>query len=174
MLVTLFSAIVVLLVTGVTQAPNEPDFSGEWVLVKASGTSSNPAPALTVRQTVTRTTRRGGPMKPHFSEIKIERHFDSGVVAESYKIGLVRGTVGGIPPGASSPAGARAVVAVTWEGNNLIIRTGKYSGPPEQPGPYTEHEETWSLDANGLLLITSTDQSSGSGRATVTVLYERR
>ena len=153
MFVTLFSAVVVLLVSGVTQNPKEPDFSGEWVLVKASGTASDPAPALTVRQTITRTTRRGGPMEPYFSEITIERHFDSGVVAERYKIGIVRGTVSGTAPGASSQQGERMVVAVTWQGDNLIIRTGKYSGPPEQPGPYTEHEEMWSLDANGKLLI---------------------
>ena len=172
MRLTLFSIAVVLLAGG-AQSPKEPDFSGEWVLVKATGSASSPAPALSVRQTITSTTRRGGPMKASFSDLKVERHFDSGAVTVSYKIGLIAGTVSGTAPQATSQPNERMVVAVTWQGEDLMIRTGKYSGPPEQPGPYTEHEEIWSLDADGALSIRTTDAASGRAVATATLVYQR-
>jgi hypothetical protein len=78
--------------------PEEPDFSGEWVLVEASGTASDPASALTVRQTIARTTRLGEPRMPYFSDLTVERHFKSGVVSESYKIGMIGGTVPAFRP----------------------------------------------------------------------------
>jgi hypothetical protein len=157
-----------LLVGGVAQIPKEPDFSGEWLLVEATGTASDPAPALIVRQTITRTTRRGEPMAPYFDSLTVERHFKSGVESESYKIGTIGGTVGSWPPG------EWATVAVTWQGESLIIRTGKYSGPSQASGPYTEHEEAWSFDPTGRLLITSTDRVSGSQPTTIHLIYRRQ
>jgi hypothetical protein len=169
----LFPLVVVLLAGGASQKPKEPDFSGEWVLVKATGSVSNPARALSVQQTITSTTRRGGPMKPYYSDLRIERQLDSGAVAESYKIGLIRGSVSGTAAGASSPQNERTVVAVKWQGNDLTITTGRYSGSPEQPGPYTEHQEIWSLDADGRLSIRTTDESSAAAVARATLVYQR-
>lgn len=166
MFVALGSYVLVLLVSGVAQIPKEPDFSGEWVLVQGNSAASDPAPALTVRQTTTRTTMRGEPMTPWFSELGVERHFRTGVVSENHKIGLIGGTVSGI--------GEQTTAAVTWEGASLIIRTGKYSGPPPEPGPYTEHEEVWSFDPSGRLLITITDRSSGPQPTTVRLIYRRQ
>ena len=166
MFATVSSSVLVLLVSGVAQMPKEPDFSGEWMLVEASGPASDPAPALTVRQVITRTTLRGEPMTPWFSELGVERHFRTGVVSESYKIGLIGGTVSGI--------GERTTVAVTWEGEGLIIRTGKYSGSPQDPGPYTEHEEVWSFDPSERLLITITDRSSKAEPTSVRLIYRRQ
>jgi hypothetical protein len=134
--------------------PKEPDFSGEWVLVQASAGASDAASALTVRQSITHTTKRGEPMTPWLSDLTVERHFKSGVVSESYKIGMSSGTVGGVSGGAPLPQREWTTAAVTWEGASLVIRTGKYSGPPQEPGPYTEHEEVWSFDQSGRLLIT--------------------
>jgi hypothetical protein len=42
----------------------------EWVLVKASRSASKPARALSVWQAITRTTMRGKPMAPWFSDDK--------------------------------------------------------------------------------------------------------
>src|SRR3954471_22680792 len=168
MFATLASCVLVVLVSGVAQIPQEPDFSGEWVLVEATGTASDPAAALIVRQTVTRTTRRGEPITPYFDDLTVERHFKSGVESDSYKIGTIGGTVG------SSRPGEWAAVAVTWQGENLIIRTGKYSGPSQASGPYTEHEEAWSFDPTGRLLITSTDRASGSQPTTIRLIYRRQ
>jgi len=173
MFTTLSSCILVLLGSVVAQIPKEPDFSGEWVLV--SGTSSDPALSLTVRQTITRTTSRGEPMTPWFSDLTVKRHFRNGVVeSESYKIGIIGGTVGGISSGRSSPQGEWTTVAVKWEGESLIIRSGRYSGPPHESSPNTEHEEVWSIDPSGRLLIRITDRSSGSKTATVMLIYRRQ
>ena len=175
MFATISSFILVLLVGIVGQIPNEPDFSGQWVLVEAAGTGSNMAPSLTVRQTMTRTTMRGEPMTPWFSDFMMERHFRNGVVAsESYKIGTIGGTVSATATPASAPGREeRTTVGVTWEGKSLIIRTGKYAGQPHEP-PYTEHGEVWSIDPGGRLLITITDRASGSRTATVTLIYRRQ
>jgi hypothetical protein len=175
MFAILSSCMLVLLGSVVAQIPKEPDFSGEWVLVKASGTRSDPAPSLTVRQTITRTTVRGEPMTPWFSDLTVERHFRTGVVSENYKIGMSGGSVSGTATAAQSPRREeRTTVAVKWEAESLIIRTGRYSGPPHESGPYTEHEEVWSIDQSGRLLITITDRSSGSQPAAVTLIYRRQ
>ena len=174
MFATLSSCVLVLL-TGLTQIPKQPDFSGEWMLVEASGTGSDLAPVLTVRQTITRTTSRGEPMTPWFSDLTVQRHFRTGVVeSESYKIGIIGGTVGGISSGRSSPQGEWTTVAVKWEGESLIIRTGRYSGPPHESIPYTEHEEAWSIDPSRRLSITITDRSSGSQTPAVILIYRRQ
>ena len=47
------------------------------------------------------------------------------------------------------------------------------SGSPDQPGPYTEHQEIWSLDADGRLSIRTTDESSGAAVARATLVYQR-
>jgi len=175
MFATLSTCMLVLLGSVVAQTPKEPDFSGEWVLVKASGTGSDPAPALTVRQTITRTTVRGEPMTPWFSDLTVERHFRTGVVSETYKIGMSGGSVSGTVTAASSlRREERTTAAVMWEGESLIIRTSRYSGPPHESGPYTEHEEVWSIDPSGRLSITITDRSSGTQTATVMLIYRRQ
>jgi hypothetical protein len=109
-------------------------------------------------------------MKPWFSGLAVERRSKRGVMSDSYRIGLISGNVSGTPPGSEE----RTTVAVTWEGDQLIIRSGKYSGPPQESGPYTEHEEIWSLDRKGRLLITVTDRGSNIKPTTVQLVYHRR
>jgi hypothetical protein len=152
------------------QVPKEPDFSGEWLLARPSGSTEEQASILTVRQTITRTTMRGDPMEPWFSGLAVERRSKRGIMSDTYRIGLIGGTVSGIPPG----SGERTTVAVKWEGEHLVIRTGKYSGPPQESGPYTEHEEVWSLDRKGRLLITVTDRGSNIKPTSVQLVYRRR
>ena len=48
-----------------------------------------------------------------------------------------------------------------WEGESLIIRTGRYSGPPQQTTPDTDHDEQWSFDPAGRLSITITESIAG-------------
>jgi hypothetical protein len=115
MVATLLSCVLILGVSGVAQTPKEPDFSGEWVLVEATGgAASDPAAALVVRQRVTRTTSRGEPMTPYFSHLAIERHFKNRIESESYQIGIVSGTVSGL--------GQRTTETVTWQGERLAIK----------------------------------------------------
>jgi hypothetical protein len=61
--------------------------------------------------------------------------------------------VPGIPEGRSSPQGEWTTESVNWQGKRLIIRTTRSQQPSEQPGPSSEHEEVWSLDERGRLLI---------------------
>jgi len=157
--------VLLLLLSSVPQIPKQPDFSGEWVLV-ATAPPSDPPAALVVRQRVTRTNSRGEPMAPYFSHLVIERHYSNRVESDSYDIGIVSGTVSG--------TGERTIVTVTWQGERLLIKTGNYSGPPQQPGPYSEREEVWSLDPDGRLLITTTDRSSASQPVTMRLTYQRR
>jgi len=85
MFATLPSYVLVLLISRVAQFPKEPDFSGEWELVTTNGAASDPAPVLTIRQTITRTTLRDEPMTPWFSAVTLERHFSTGVVSATYE-----------------------------------------------------------------------------------------
>jgi len=163
-----------LALSGGAQLPKEPDFSGEWVLVSATDAVTEQASALTVTQTLTRTTMRGEPMTPFYSSITIERHFNGRAVSEKRTIGTVGGTVPGIPVGQSSPQGEWTTESVNWQADHLVIKTTRSPQPPDQPGPHSEHEEVWSLDSHGRLLITITDRASGSGATTARLVYERR
>ena len=162
---TLSSCVLVLVVSGVAQVPTQPDFSGEWVLLATDASFDAPA-TLVVRQRVTRTNSRGEPMAPYFSHLIVERHYSNRVESDSYDIGIVSGTVSG--------TAERTIVRVTWQGERLVMKTGTYSSPPQEPGPYSEHEEVWSLDPDGRLLITITDRSSDSQPVTVRLTYQRR
>jgi hypothetical protein len=154
-----------LLLSSVPQIPKQPDFSGEWISI-ATDASVDPPATLVVRQRLTRANSRGEPMAPYFSHLLVERHYSNRVESDSYDIGIVSGTVSG--------TGERTIVTVTWQGERLAIKTGKYSGPPQEPGPSSEHEEVWSLDRGGRLLITITDRTSGAQSTTVRLTYQRR
>jgi hypothetical protein len=158
-------------------AQGKPDFSGSWVLQDPRQPGVDIARALTIRQPVRRTTVLGEPMPPAFLDLTVERHFESGVRAEVYQIGTEGGTVSGIV-GNGRPNQdvnrARSRVSVRWEGNQLRIETGRYSGPTRDSGPYTEHAEAWRLDEQGRLVITVVDQRSDSEVATRTLTYRRQ
>jgi hypothetical protein len=175
MIAALAWCVVVLLIGG-AQLPKEPDFSGEWVLVKASGATADQAASLSVRQTITRTTVRGEPMTPFYSTITVARYFKGRIHGESHRfwIGVVGGTMPGIPRGASSPTGEWTGEKVEWRDDKLVIRTTASFQPMDQPGPWTEHQEVWSLDGNGRLLITTNDRGSNITPTTVRLVYQRR
>jgi hypothetical protein len=130
---------------------------------------------LAIHQPLRRTTVLGERMPPAFVHLTVERHFESGVRAETYHIGTVGGTVG-ITGDGSDPSlnPARSLVSVRWEGDRLYIETGRYSGPTRDSGPYTEHTEVWWLDEQGRLLITVTDRWSNAEVATRTLTYRRQ
>jgi hypothetical protein len=116
-------------------------------------------------------------MPPAFPELTVERHFESGVRAETYHIGTVGGTEAGIVENGQPDQDvnrARSRVSVRWEGNQLSIETGRYSGPTRDSGPYTEHAEAWRLDDQGKLVMTVVDRRSDSDVATRTLTYRRQ
>jgi hypothetical protein len=103
---------------------------------------------------------RGDAITPFFKTLTVERRLPSGVRSESYEIGT-EGILGSVAP-------------FKWNGNRLVIETGSYSGTTRDAGPYREHDEVWSLEAQGRLLITVTDRGSSLGPSTTDLTYRRR
>jgi hypothetical protein len=150
---------------------NEPDFSGEWVLVSAARSDSDAAPMLTVRQTLVRTDALGQPMAPFFSQLIVERKSVDHPRKDTYQLG-VHGVRGGISGGIVGGGGVQTRYSVRWEGDRLVIETGSYSGPGRQDGPYSEHTEEWRLDREGLLILQLTDRSD-KDQTSNTLTYRR-
>jgi hypothetical protein len=62
-------------------------------------------------------------MPPYFSDLKVEWHFHGGLVTEVTSFGMMRDRAPTAPAATSLP-NERTVVAVRWQGDTLIIRTG--------------------------------------------------
>ena len=90
-------AILLITLTAVSvAAQDKPDFSGRWVLGTPQQSAAEIPLALSVHQSVVRTTVRGGPMEPFFRDITIERQFETGTRSEIHLIGVQGGTVPGL------------------------------------------------------------------------------
>ena len=164
-------ALIVLATVGVA-AQDKPDFSGRWVLATPQPSDTDIPSALSVRQTLVRTTVRGAPMEPFFRDITIERQFETGTHSENHLIGVQGGTVPGLRAD-GSPNGPTAHHAVSWDGNALVFESGSYSGQRPETGVWAERRETWSLDADGRLRLLITTRSSGDGSKNITLVYRR-
>lgn len=152
-----------------------PDFSGTWVLQEPRSPGVDIPRMMAVRQSLVRTTVLGEPMPPAFLELTVERRFDGGVRAETYRIGTEGGTRPIAGDGSDPPVHhAWTRESVQWEGDRLQIETGRYSGSSRDSGPYTEHTEVWWLDDHGRLRITVVDRWSGSEVQTRTLAYWRQ
>jgi hypothetical protein len=172
----------ILLGSGQVATPDKPDFSGQWVLVSSSDAGTTVARELTVHQSIVRETVRGDAMPPFFKTLTVERRFSDGVRSASYEIGMTGGTVR--RPSITEPTNGqgctstaeptRTVWRVTWDADRLVIQTASYSCPTPDVGPYTEHDETWSLDSEGRLLITVTDGGSSRSKTTSDLIYRRQ
>ena len=164
-----FCAILLIAIPTAVAAQDKPDFSGRWVLVSSSTPDPSAAQILTVRQTVTRTNVRGGPMQPFFSTLIVERQFADHAATATYQIGVQGGMVGGIVGG----GGAETRHSVLWEDNRLVIETGSYSGTARRDGPYSEHTEEWQLDAAGRLVLSVRERRSGAQEVSNTLTYQK-
>jgi hypothetical protein len=154
-------------------AQDKPDFSGRWVLESPSSSASDIPRALSVRQSVVRTTVRGEPMKPFFKEIAIDREFERGTRSDDmHHIGVAGGVVPGLRENGSAN-GSAAYHAVKWNGNALVFESGSYTGPTAATGVWAERREVWSLDQTGRLRLVITTRSSVAVSTTVTLLYRR-
>ena len=164
------SLLIVFTTVGVA-AQDKPDFSGRWVLAIPQQSDTNTPLALSVRQTVVRTTVRGDPMEPFFRDITIERQFEASTRSETHLIGVQGGTVPGVRAD-NRPTGLTTHHAVKWDGNALVFESGSYTGPPET-GTWAERRESWSLEADGRLRVAITMRSSDDGSRAVTLRYRR-
>jgi hypothetical protein len=151
-----------------------PDFSGRWVLVRVEPVGMQAAGTLMVQQPIVRTNVCGAPMAPFYRAITIERQFADRTQTDTYSIGVIGGTVGGIIAGhdPQDPV-PQTRCFVRWEDNRLVMDTGSYAGSSREAGPYTERTETWQLDDAGLLMVTVTERRSGIESASEVAVYHR-
>jgi hypothetical protein len=157
--------------SGTPAARAKPDFTGQWVLVTPPEAAGDAAPELSVRQWFEHTTSvRGDPID--LPRVTIERQFQGGVRSETYRIGVIEGTVGGVAAGVSVPSW-QTRFAVKWDGDRLVIETGRYFGSPREKGPYSEHGEVWDLDPQGRLVMTITDRDSTTESRTIELTYRK-
>lgn len=157
LLTLLYIALLVSALRAQDAAP-KPDFSGRWVLVEPTET-----PDIPYQLEVSRSLERAGDV------LLVERHFRSGVRSDRHTIGVISGTVGGLPGRIEN----RSTGSVTWKADVLVFDLASYSGPQRDSGPYSEHTETWRLDGSGHLVIEVIDESTGSPRRTTTLTYRR-
>jgi hypothetical protein len=157
--------------------PPQPDFSGRWTLVAAIPSDDGVATALTVRQTVTRTTIRGEPMAPFFRIIDIERQFDGRATTETHRIGIAGGAVGGVGGprrgAAPAPRPTQSHYAVRWDGDTLVFELGTYTGDTRGNDDWTERRETWALQPNGEVAIAIATRGSAARARAESATYRR-
>jgi hypothetical protein len=153
-------------------AQDKPDFSGRWVLASSEQPGPDTPRALSVRQSIVRTTVRGEPMTPFFKDIAIDREFESGTRSETHAIGVIGGVVPGLRKD-GSPDGPRGHHAVTWDQNALTFESGSHTGETPGTGVWAERREVWSLEPDGRLRVAITTRSSVDAARTVTLMYRR-
>lgn len=152
----------------VTVVQQKPDFSGDWILLRSRETPVDAPFALTVRRSFAAPSE----------VLLVDRRSESGLRSESHRIGLSGGIIGGVDrsgrAGAAGGLRTETRFSVRWRDDSLVIENGRYAGPSRESGPYEEHEEVWSLDAEGRLLIVVTDRESGAAPRTMTLAYRRQ
>jgi hypothetical protein len=154
-----------------SQLPAEPDFSGRWRLVGAEGPEAA-ATELVVEQSITRTTVRGEPMRPYYSALRVERHFDDGVRTATHQIGLAGGSVGGVVAGEAADAPkTRSSFSVVWQNRTLLIRRESRVEREYVMQSYASHEEAWSMDSAGRLVIVTVVSTSDAAAKQSTATY---
>ena len=154
------------------QHPAEPDFSGRWRLASAEG-SANAASALVVEQTITHQTKRGEPMRPYYSTLRVDRHFADGVRTETQQIGIAGGSVGGVAGEGTDPSRSLTSFSVLWRDRSLVIRRESRVDRDDVTQSFTSYEETWSMDAEGRLVIVAVARASGTAPTSSKLTYAR-
>ncbi len=162
MRIRLCLVVLVSVIGGTAAAQGKPDFLGRWVLVNPDAFDADVARELVVRES----------FEAPVTVMRVERRSKGEVRTDRYEVGLAGGTVSGIAEDRRGPT-THTRFLVVWRGDTLVIETGNYSGPMTEPGPYSEHGETWSLDAQGRLVMTVTDRASGTKPRTIQLTYRR-
>ena len=163
----------IFLVCAVTVAAQRgTDFSGSWVLDE---TQVRPAPdipqRLVVEQPLTTTNLRGEPMPPAYLTLEVKRYVGDVVQHDLYRIGLIGGTVAGLPDrgGPPGPACGGSRYEVTWRFDFLWI----YRETCSAPGAITRRGETWRIDDRGRLVISIETREQDEAATTQTLAYRR-
>jgi hypothetical protein len=143
------------------------DFSGSWVLDETQVRPDPDIPQrLVVEQSLTTTTTpSGAPLPPAYHTLYVKRYVGNDVQQEAHRIGLIGGSVNGVP----GPAGGSGY-EVTWRGDSLWIYRETYG-----PGGANirRRGETWRIDDLGRLVITIESREAAEPTTTQTLAYLR-
>jgi len=151
-------------------AQDKPDFTGTWVLANQTSPANVPT-TIVVRESFTRESVIGIPLPSPIISMHVERRAASGdVMSDDFTIGIVGGFVGGGPDDAVP---VRRNFAATWDGNQLVMETAS-SGRPVDAGTSSLHRETWAIDREGLLMVTTKESIGQADPTTTTARYRRQ
>jgi hypothetical protein len=142
------------------------DFSGSWVLDETQVRPARAIPQrLVVEQPLSITNARGEPMPPAYRTLNVKRFLGDVVQEDDYRIGLIGGTVGGVPgPG----GGSRFEVA--WRFDFLWIYHESYGAAGAN---IRRRGETWRIDDLGRLVISIENRENAEPATTQTLVYRR-
>jgi hypothetical protein len=153
--------------------PEQPDFSGRWVLdTRAAVVGPDTVRRLVVLQPITRTNVRGEPIGPGFLRISIRREADSGNSEETRLIGVEGGTASGLNRDGQRVGDSRRM-ATQWQDNSLVLSNLTYGPDGPRTGYWTERREEWSLEPDGRLRVEISIERWESGRRATVFLYRR-
>ena len=169
-----------LLAATVQAPPDQPDFSGRWVLDTPNLATPDAARRIVVVQPITRSTVSGAPMKPAFLRISIRREGVSANSDETRLIGVAGGTVTGLV-GGTVPDLSREGFSVgnstreetAWQRDSLVFANSSYGPGGPRTGDWTERREKWSLEPDGRLRVEILAASGKSARRLDVYLYRR-
>jgi hypothetical protein len=153
-----------------------PDFSGRWTLVDPGHSPSGAADRLLVSQTSTHITRtvRGGPMDGMSYTLVVERHVGPRVQTNQYDVGGIEGgLVGGIAAGGAPADVPYETFGARWDGESITIETSRGVVRGGSRLPQFDEKESWSLDADGELVLALTTRIDGAPPSTRVLVYER-
>jgi hypothetical protein len=130
------------------------DFSGSWVLDE---TQVRPAPDIPQRLVVEH--------RLESRALNVKRHLGDVVQEDEYRIGLIGGTVNGLPgPGGGSR------YEVTWRGDVLWIYRETYAASGAN---IRRRGETWRIDDLGRLIVSIETREKDEAAVTQTLTYRR-
>jgi hypothetical protein len=152
----------------------QPNFSGTWRLLSSQGAISEAPDVITTWQAMAWTNIRGEPSLPHFSELRVERHFVTGVRKEAFSMDMLA-MDSSFAAGRGGLASSRSA---KWDGDSLVIETGQLSAAATgEMHRDSLHREVWRLDPHDpqqdSLIITVTEEQSGAAPSTATLTYNR-
>jgi hypothetical protein len=148
--------VLVIVIGGASAAQSKPDFSGQWVLASPTDVGLDAAPELVISQAVGTTGL----------VFVVERRTKDGVRSERHRTG-VRQTV-------ERRDGSTTVLFVRWDGETLVIQRDSYSGQTAGSRLDRQHQELWSIDPKGMLVMTAADRTAGAEPRTATFVYRKR
>jgi hypothetical protein len=167
----LLVALTVLAAT-VQATPDQPDFSGRWVLDTPALANPDTARRLVVLQPITWTNVFGEPMKPAFLSISIRREGVSANSEETRRISVVSGITPGLSKEGLTVGNATREETV-WRRDSLVFANSSYGPAGPRTGDWTERREEWSLEPDGRLRVEISAESWKSARRVDVYFYSR-